>query len=574
MLNKILLLSLFAFLLTFSTIAQSDQYPKDYFRSPLNVPLYLAGNFGEIRSNHFHAGIDIKTQQREGLDVFAAADGYISRINVSLYGYGKALYITHPNGYTTVYAHLQKFSPEIEEYVRKSQYDKKKFTITLYPSKEELKVTKGQVVAKSGNTGGSGGPHLHFEIRDSKNEVPLNPLLFGFKIKDDIKPILKNVALYPLNDTSYVNGKNKPANYKLYGSAGKYSLAKDVSLKAKGVIGVGIEAIDRLNGSNNRCGVYSIALRADSQLVYKHEMEQIPFHLSRYINSHVDFKLTKKHRKRIQKSFLDANNQLNIYKDVASGGRLYFSKYGHELDYEVIDSYGNKSHLSFKVDVDTNDYETTVDSTIQYLKYTEETYLEDDSLKVSIASNSTYKDLPLEWKKLKRHPKAYAPSYEIMDIYTPLHKKMSVSLKIDSVPENYVQKLYAVSLSPKGKVISPEGGKIQGDWMTFKTRSFGAYTVLIDTIPPTVRPHNFKGNGKTFSTLKYISFTIKDNQSGIASYNGYVDDSWVLMEYDTKKKRLWYEFDSERLERGKHSLKVVITDKVGNSKTLAIDFIW
>lgn len=574
MLKPFLVAILLAFFASFLN-AQPNNYPKDYFRSPLNVPLYLAGNFGEIRSNHFHAGIDIKTQQREGLNVYAAAEGYVSRISISLYGYGKSLYIVHPNGYTTVYAHLQRFSPEIEEFVRQQQYNKKKFTLNLFPKKGELLVSKGDTIAISGNTGGSGGPHLHFEIRDSRNSVPINPLLFGFKIKDDIKPILKHLSIYPLNDTSTINGKNEPLHLKLYGSAGKYRFAKTVNLRARGIIGTGIETIDRLNGSNNRCGVYSIKLSADGKIVYQHEMEKIPFHLSRYINSHVDYYETRKNKRRVQKSFLDPNNQLNIYTELNTGGKLYFSKYGHDLNYEVYDSYGNTSQIDFKIALDSIPFfpEEKNDST-QTFQFAHENYFETDSLKVTIKSNSLYRDLPLKWRKGKRIAKSFAPTFEIMDRYTPLHKKAEIKIKIDSVSTDLKNKLYAVSLNEKNKVSSAPGGKVKGGWVTFKTKNFGVYTVLLDTIPPSIKKHNFKGNGKTFSTMKNISFKIKDHESGIKSFNGYIDNEWVLMEFDKKKSKLWYEFDAKRLTRGKHKLKVVITDNVGNSQSLTIDFIW
>lgn len=563
----------FIFITPIYSISQTDKYPKDYFRSPLDVPLYLAGNFGELRSNHFHAGIDIKTQQQEGLKVYGAAEGYVSRINISLYGYGKAIYVKHPNGMTTVYAHLQRFSPKIEEYVKKAQYSQKKFTIALYPKKGELNVSKGEVIALSGNTGGSGGPHLHFEIRNG-NEVPLNPLLFGFKIKDDIKPILKNIALYPLNDTSTVNGKNEPASFKLYGSAGKYSISSSTQLKARGVIGAGIEVIDRLNGSNNRCGVYSIELIADSNLIYKHEMEMIPFDVSRYINSHVDYRMAKKNRKRIQKSFLDPNNKLNIYKDVASGGKLYFSKYGHNLDYVVKDTYRNKSKVRLAIAYDSVAHTGGIDSNLTTANYKVDNFIHEDSLEVKIPAFGLYKDLPLTWEKRKRHPKAVAPTFQIMDGYTPLHFKMKIKIKADSIAKNLQSKIYAVSLNSKGEVSSAIKGSYHNGWFGFKTKSFGKYSLMIDTKPPSISTYNFKGNGKSFASMKNISFTIKDQQSGIATYNGYIDGQWVLMEFDKKKKRLWYEFDSTRLERGKHSLKVVITDNVGNTKTRTIDFIW
>ena len=163
------------FLFFISVSMAQNSYPQDYFQSPLEIPLILSGTFAELRSNHFHSGLDIKTQQQSGLKVMAAASGFVSRIKVSHFGYGKALYITHPNGYTTVYAHLQNFNPEIDAYIKHRQYKNESYEIELFPKAGELLVNNGDIVAYSGNTGGSGGPHLHFEIRN-KQEHPMNPM--------------------------------------------------------------------------------------------------------------------------------------------------------------------------------------------------------------------------------------------------------------------------------------------------------------------------------------------------------------------------------------------------------------
>jgi hypothetical protein len=287
--KKAFLIYTCVFCLVYAYGQPTDKYPKDYFRSPLDIPLFLAGNFGELRPNHFHAGIDIKTESVEGKNIYAAAEGYVSRIKIATNGYGKVIYITHPNGYVTTYAHLQRFSDKIEEYVKKQQYHKEKFEIELFPGKKQLPVEKGEVIALSGNTGGSGGPHLHFEIRDEKTEIAINPLLFGFDIKDDIKPVIKNIAIYPLNDSSYVNGVNKEKYIDLAGSEGKYRITGG-PYTVSGEIGFSVEANDYLNGSSNKCGLFSVELLLDSNRIYYHEIEQIAFSESRYINSHVDYK--------------------------------------------------------------------------------------------------------------------------------------------------------------------------------------------------------------------------------------------------------------------------------------------
>lgn len=244
-------------LLVLSLSSSAQEYPQGYFRSPLDIPIFLSGNFGEIRSNHFHAGLDMKTESVEGKNIYAVADGYISRIKIGHGGYGKTLYITHPNGYTSVYAHLQSYEGEIGEYVLKAQYKKESYEIELFPGKNALLITKGDVIALSGNSGGSGGPHLHFELRETDTETPVNPLLFGFDIKDDIKPTIKKIGIYPVPGKGSANGSDNPKLIELSGGNGVYKLG---TLKMSGQIAMGLEVLDKLNGSSNRCGVYSIEL--------------------------------------------------------------------------------------------------------------------------------------------------------------------------------------------------------------------------------------------------------------------------------------------------------------------------
>ncbi|RMG76485.1 MAG: M23 family metallopeptidase, partial [Bacteroidetes bacterium] len=359
--------------LSYSLLGQNKdslefKYPQNYFRSPLDIPLLLAGNYGEIRSNHYHAGIDIKTEGVEGKNVYAAADGYVSRIKISEGGYGKALYITHPNGYTTVYAHLKRFNDTIEQYVRKQQYLKESYEIELFPPKNSLKVKKGDIIAVSGNTGGSGGPHLHFEIRETDTEVPINPLLFGFDIKDDIPPIIKHLTIYPIDDTSFVNRRSRPKRYALSGSNGKYSLS--ATPEVKGIIGFGIEVIDKLNGSNNRCGIYSIDLTIDGDTIYRHHIEDIPFHKTRYINCHVDYEAWKKDGIKTQRCYRLPNNQLDFYDKLKYNGLYMFTDDSvHEVRFIVKDTYQNTSELVFNVKSSTakiQPFPQDVDSTKVY----------------------------------------------------------------------------------------------------------------------------------------------------------------------------------------------------------------
>ena len=268
------------FLVFFCFLDAQNNYPQDYFSEPLDIPLVLSGTFAELRSNHFHSGLDIKTQQRTGLKVNASARGFVSRIKVSHYGYGKALYITHPNGYTTVYAHLQKFSPNIEAYVKKHQYRKETYEIELFPKAEDLSILKGALVAYSGNSGGSGGPHLHFEIRD-KQERPINPMLFGFDIKDTSTPVIKSVYVYPLDKNSIINASNVKQKLRLTPlKNGDYTAE---SIEAIGNIGFGIGTYDRQDLAANSNGVYNIQTIINGSRNFEIDFKRFSFDETKHI---------------------------------------------------------------------------------------------------------------------------------------------------------------------------------------------------------------------------------------------------------------------------------------------------
>ena len=555
------------------TNAQNDSVQA--FKSPLNIPLYLAGNFGEIRGGHFHAGIDIKTQQVEGLPVLAAADGFVSRIKISLGGYGNALYITHPNGYTTAYGHLQSYNDEINQYVLAEQYERKRFTIELYFTKEQIQVKQGDTIALSGNSGGSGGPHLHFEIRKTNGQVPQNPLKFGFDIKDNINPIIKNLAMYPLNDTSLVNGEAKPVFIPLKKSGANYAMAKPQKLSASGVVGFGIEAIDKLNGANNRCGVYNITLTADSSTIYAHQMDAISFENTRFINTHVDFYETKKNKRRIQKSFLTTYNKLRIYKNVQNQGKVYFSKYGHELHYSITDAHGNNSNFYFNVAVDSTSQKPLVElDSLPQIKFNEDSDFETEDIRIHFPKWSLYEDLSFQYRMGDTVKHAVSPIHHIQNLYTPLQKRITVSLKVPTQDFGKGNKLIAVSLNSKNRLISPEGGNFKDGWVTFRTRSLGPYTVMIDTIAPVIKPVNFRKSDSTISTLKQLTLKVEDNLSGVAHYDAFIDSEWHLLHYDYKTGLLWIDLTEYTPSKGNHTLEIKVGDAVNNFKAFTFDFIW
>ena len=552
---------------------QTDSLPE--FSAPLPIPLYLAGNFAELRGGHFHGGIDIKTQQVEGIPVLAAADGYISRVKISLGGYGNALYITHPNGYTTAYGHLQQFNTEITKFVQQAQYQDQKFTIERFLLPNQIAVKKGDTIALSGNSGGSGGPHLHFEIRKTKGSIAQNPLKFGFDIKDNIPPTLKNIGFYPMNDTSSINGQNEPLILPLRKKGNTFYIYPSTPLKARGVIGVGIEAIDKLNGSHNICGVYTISLFADSNTIYTHQMDEIRFENTRFIQTHVDFYEAKKNKRKIQKSYLTSYNNLRIYRDVKNKGLIYFSKFGHDIDYHISDVHGNSSTLHTAISYDSIPFliENKLDSFTLFKFNTPNMHNQSD-LKVTIPKYSLYEDLKFVTSSTDTITSGVAKVHFIQNLYTPLQKKMTISIKTDSVPLNKGVKFYAVSLTNDFDVISPEGGSYSKGWLTFKTRSMGPYTVLEDTIPPTIRPVNFSTTSKTINQLDKLVFKVDDKHSGVKSFNAFIDGKWHLLEYDYKTNRAWINLDHRLPEKGTHLLEIKVGDAVNNFKTFSFNFIW
>ncbi len=556
-----------------SSFAQNDSLP--HFGAPLPIPMYLAGNFAELRGGHFHGGMDIKTNQIEGIPVLAAEDGFVSRVKISLGGYGNCLYITHANGFSTTYGHLQRFNDEINDYVLKQQYAQEKFTIEQFFLPYQIPVKKGDIIALSGNSGGSGGPHLHFEIRKTKGSIAQNPLLFGFDIKDNISPTLKNIGIYPMNDTSFINGQNSPLMLPLVKRGSSYVISSKTKLKARGVIGFGIEAIDKLNGSNNVCGVYNVSLFADSNLIYSHQMDEVRFENTRFIQTHVDFYEAKKNKRKIQKSHLTTYNNLRIYKNVQNKGLVYFSKYGHQMDYSVIDVYGNKSTVKMDIAFDSNNYqpEMKTDSFTLFVYKQNGTY-ESDELKVTIPKYSLYENLEFTTSNSDTLPQGVSKVHFVQDLYTPLQKKMTVTIKTDSVAQEKGNKFFAVSLNEKLKTIAPEGGKYENGWVTFRTRSMGPYTILEDTVPPVIKPVNFSTTTPSIRNKKQLILKAEDAMSGVKTYNAYMDGEWHLLEYDYKTNLVWINLDHHLPSDGAHKLEIKIGDSVNNFKTFTFNFIW
>ncbi len=570
----------FLFTLYFTLPAQTN-YPKNDFRSPVDTTMSLAGNFGEIRPNHFHAGFDIRTNNREGMPIYAAADGYVSRIKVSAVGYGKALYIAHPNGYTTVYGHLLNFDNDIQTLANKIQYLKESFEIDTILSPVVLTVKKGELIGLSGNTGGSQGPHLHFEIRDSNSEMPINPYYFGYLIADTVKPMISQIVIYPLTESASINGKNSPKKISPIYKKGNYSFLKSDTITANGTLGFAIECYDTETKSTNKNSVFSIELQSGGKRIYYQEFEKFTFENARYVNAHIDYESKQKYGSKIQKCFVTKNNQSGIFKDVIDRGAIQFNDDSiHWIRFILKDYIGNTTELTLKVKGRSKPIFSKISKEIKkdaadhkMMDCLKENKFNTADLRITIPAAAMYDDVIFNYSKKGKMPGNYSPLHELMDDETPLQKYISIGLKAIELPDSLQSKSCIVSYNKKGRK-NYEGGTFSEGWLSTQTKTFGRFSVSIDTIAPKIKVISKQIKDKTtdYSKSKTIEILASDNLSGIRKYRATIDGKWVLCEYEFKKNLLFYTFD-QSISKGEHLFQIEVSDDRQNTSTLSFVFI-
>ena len=533
-------------------IHAQTKYPTNYFSNPLEIPLILNGNFGESRSNHFHSGIDIKTQLKEGLKVFSVAKGNISRIKIAHGGFGKAIYVSHPNGYTTVYAHLKKFNNSIEEFVKKIQYKKQSYEVDLYLNTSDLKVFNNEVIGFSGNTGSSSGPHLHFETRKTVNQKALNPLLFGIEIKDTRRPVVNSLYMYKKLKSGSISLPYKVVLNKINDST--FATKK---IKVNGLVSFGLSGFDRQDLAKNKNGIYEISTFLNENLINSMKFDSFFFEESIKINSLIDYPFFVENRKRILKLFLEDENDLSIYSTKNKG--FVDVKQKTELLFKIVakDIKGNSISINIPLD-----YENMVKATLtnsQGVSYSKkiENIIENDfefkNSHVNIPKNTFLKN-----RKIKiEHPN---DTLKIINPYIPLYKNIKIKFKN---PNNNKGNYLAVK-DYNNKELFASSKLNPLNYFELKTKKFGLYFIKNDSLSPEISPLNFK-NGDWVSNKKYLKFKILDKQSGIKKYKGKINGKWMLFEYEYKKNLISYEFDSFYLSKSKNEVEIEVEDMVGNT---------
>lgn len=556
----------FVYLLFFSSsiFAQVD-YPKDYFSPPLDIPMQLSGNFGELRPNHFHAGFDLKTMQKEGLMVHAAADGYVSRIKISTFGNGKTIYITHPNGFTSVYGHLQRANEPIENYIKKTHYKELAFEIEMFLKPNDLPVKKGEVIAFSGNTGASEGPHLHFEIRDTKTEKVINPMFFGFdkNLKDTKKPAISNLYVYPLDTKTTVNHSKRPVLLNLsLQKDGTYLSEKVIS---NGKIGLGISTFDYDDVSFNKNGIFKVQSFLNGKPNFGYQFDTYSFDEMRYVNALIDYSKYKKTDQRVQKLFMKNKYGLSIIKtDEANGIFTVLPNLKSVCRIEVSDFYGNKSTISIPIQYDllTTIIEEEPVISNYFVKASKDSNFAKDNMSVFFPAGTFYDDFNLNFD-------VKSDTLFLHEDIVPAHTNFTISIEDKKYTEAQRSKLFIGMI--EGKKISYFPTFRKDSLFTAKSKTLGQYALVLDTIAPKISITK-SIEGKWLSEQKSLQLIVNDSLSGIKSYNGYLNGNWILFEYDNKTKKITHNFNDGIVAEGANDLKVVVIDNVGNSSIFTTRF--
>lgn len=540
------------------------------FIPPMDLPISVAGNFMELRGNHFHSGLDMKTDGRIGLPVKAVAAGWVSRIKISPWGYGKAIYVDHPGGYTTVYGHLNHFNAALGAVLLDAQYAEKSFSLDKTYSKGELPVRQGEVIAYSGNTGGSSGPHLHFEVRRTADQHALDPQAFGMAVADRVPPDLSGLRLYPLDDSARCNPYPAGAlGFPVVAiNDSTYQLKAGTKLSAYGTVGLAVNVIDRYSNGQNRCGVRKLELTVDHVPVFSVHLDEVDFAEQRYVNAYADYAANTHNGMKYNRLYKLPNNRLQIYGKEAAQGRMQLVPgQDHQVQITATDAVGNRSTLRFVLHGADAAMAATWPSGErpgQLFRWNNSNLLVQKGVRFSLPAKGLYEDSRIGYALLPSPSKALAPLHRIGDEETPLHLAGEISISLqDSISNTLTTKLLIVRMV-KGKPVA-EGGQFAHGAVTASVKNLGEFTVMLDTTPPTLVNLDLKA---TMTGRKGFRLKVGDDLSGLEDWTATLDGKWILLDYDPTPGILEHQFDKYSSGAGKHELIVTATDKKGNRSQL------
>ncbi|QEC68461.1 M23 family metallopeptidase [Panacibacter ginsenosidivorans] len=550
----------FDLLFSVDTSAQiKSLYPQNYFRSPLDIPLDLSANFGDLRSNHFHMGLDIRTKARENLNVYATADGYVSRVKIEKWGYGKAIYITHPNGYTTLYAHLNSFYKTLEDAVKAKQYNDEQWEQDIAFLPEQFPVTKGQFIALSGNTGGSGGPHLHYEIRDTKTENNLNPELFGYNIPDNLKPTVNGLYWY---DRRYSTYQSPAKSIAVKASGSDYTTALKVVQVGSPLVSLAVKTLDRRMNSSFRFGIYQAELWMDDSLLNAFQLNDFSYPDSRYINACTDYSVYVKTKSFIQHLSILPGNLLKVFSEAGGSGIIILSDTAiHKMRIVLKDVHDNTTSINFLLQ-----YNRALQQNITYPVNAKPFVpgradsVIGKNVKAYFSSTAFYDAVPFQLaENTSPSPKAVSPMVALHNYTVPVQDSFTVQLKITKfLTASLKDKVVMQLISNKHKEVTK--GEWNGDWMTAKFNRLGFVQLLLDTITPVIKPIGWV-NGTKFTTQKTLRLRCTDELDEVEKFTATLDGQWLL--FAEKNDDFIYSFD-QYCKPGTHILVVTVTDKAGN----------
>jgi hypothetical protein len=519
------------------------------FHSPIDAPFDLSGTFGEFRSR-FHTGIDFKSRGVQGQKIFSIEDGFVSRIEVNNYGYGKVLYIDHPNGYTSVYAHLRNFSPELNKYIKSELYKSKTNSIKKFPKKNELTVNKGSVIGYSGNTGRSFGPHLHFEVRETKNQNALNPLMFNYKYIDKERPIIR--GLYIINeDKSLV--RKLPARKKI-SKLNDSTYISDL-VEYNGKIGVGLDIYDiQYKNLYNQNGIYKIELFIDSILSYSYKMDKIKFSENHYKKIMYDYLSLVEKNKKVLKIYTPRNSNLSFLKNNSFNGIINSDTYkDNSVTIKISDWNKNSSYIKFRLKSVTTKSEDISYQGIEVLRNQDYTLNKNSSI-IEINKNTFYDDLLLN----------ISYDSDTLDLgkeKNPFRSSLRVKLPHKIIDTMQLRQSFV------GKIINDRvsylSSKKNNSYIYANTSSLGRYIISRDTLEPEIKPINFKNNAN-IKGKRSLRLRLKDELSGIKKYSSYINGIWALFEYEPKSNLIFHNLSDGIINNGENELIIKYEDGVGN----------